>query len=275
VEDVIQQLVRIAQERRYGKYRGLVVSNVDRERRGRVRVKVPSIWGDGIEHWALPCLPFGGKSGQGFFSVPEEGAQVWVEFEGGDTEYPIWTGTFWHRGEQVPEEVQRESGAAPSTRVYKTPKGHKLLFEEKDGEEQVQLAHSSGAQLDIDAEGSVALTDAGGARLHMDADNNELRIEDANGNRLTLTTSGTTVEDPNGNKVEMAASGITVKGAQIVLDGNQVSLGGAGGEPILKGQSFLNLFATHVHTSSPSGSPTSPPIPQGEMSTLSMKVLTG
>jgi len=66
-----------------------------------------------------------------------------------------------------------------------------------------------------------------------------------------------------------------VKGAQIVLDGNQVMLGGAGGEPLIKGQSFLSLFATHVHTSSPSGGPTSPPLPQGEMSTLSMKVLTG
>lgn len=275
MEDVIKQLVRQAQERRYGKYRGVVVDNADSQRRGRVRVQVPSVWGDRISHWALPCLPFGGKAGEGLFSVPEVGAQVWVEFEGGDTEYPIWTGTFWRDADEVPEEVARESGAAPSTRVFRTPKGHRLVFEEQDDAEQVRLEHGGGAHVDMGPEGGLRLTDAGGATVVLDAENNQLRVEDANGNTLVLTATGTTVEDANGNKIEMAPSGVTVKGAQIVLDGNQVMLGGAGGEPLIKGQSFLSLFATHVHTSSPSGGPTSPPLPQGEMSTLSMKVLTG
>ena len=88
---------------------------------------------------------------------------------------------------------------------------------------------------------------------------------------MTLTASGTTVEDSNGNKIEMAGSGITVKGTQIVLEGSQVMLGGAGGEPLIKGQSFLTLFMTHVH---PTGvGPSGPPIPQGELSSLSTKVL--
>jgi len=274
VEDVIKQLARAIRDRHYGKYRGLVTDAADPERRGRVRVKVPAIWGERVAHWALPCMPFGGKEDQGFFSVPESGAQVWVEFEGGDPNYPIWTGTFWHTAEQVPEDVQRESESAPSTRVYKTPKGHKLVLEDKDDEEQVHLEHSSGANLDIDSQGTLALTDAGGATVVLDAENNELRIEDANGNSLLLSSSGTTVEDAAGNKIEMAASGITVKGAKIVLDGSQVMLGGSGGEPIIKGQSFLSLFATHVHTCTAPGSPSSPPIPQGEFSTLSMKVMT-
>jgi len=97
-------------------------------------------------------------------------------------------------------------------------------------------------------------------------------VEEANGNTITLSSSGVAIEDANGNKVEMAASGITVKGQQVVVDGQVVMLAGQGGEPIIKGQSFLTLFATHVHPSAMG--PTGPPIPQGEMSTLSMKVKT-
>jgi len=63
-----------------------------------------------------------------------------------------------------------------------------------------------------------------------------------------------------------------VTGQQIVVKGSQVMLGGQGGEPIIKGTSFLSLFATHMHPSAMG--PTGPPIPQGEMSSLSSKVMT-
>ena len=59
--------------------------------------------------------------------------------------------------------------------------------------------------------------------------------------------------------------------ATITIEGSMVNIGGSGGEPLIKGQSFLSLFATHIHTVAPVvGGPTSPPIPQGEMSTLSV-----
>ena len=44
----------------------------------------------------MPCVPYAG-SGVGFFAVPPVGANVWVEFEGGDPDYPIWSGCFWGR----------------------------------------------------------------------------------------------------------------------------------------------------------------------------------
>jgi len=72
----------------------------------------------------------------------------------------------------------------------------------------------------------------------------------------------------------MAASGITVKGQKIVVEGSQVMLGGQGGEPVIKGQSFLSVFMTHIHPTAAPGAPTAPPIPQGEMSSLSTKVMS-
>jgi hypothetical protein len=143
---------------------------------------------------------------------------------------------------------------------------------DKDGEEKFRLAHPAGTETTVDENGTVIIADPQGNTLTLNADSSEVMLEDANGNTLTMNSGGTTVEDSNGNKIEMAASGITVKGTQVVVEGQQVMLAGSGGEPIIKGQSFLTLFMTHVHPSAMG--PTGPPIPQGEMSSLSMKVMT-
>lgn len=84
----------------FGKYRGKVTNNIDPLQLGRVQVCVPAVLGDGRLSWALPCVPVAGP-GTGFFAVPPVGANVWVEFEGGNTESPIWAGCFWDAG-QVP-----------------------------------------------------------------------------------------------------------------------------------------------------------------------------
>ena len=253
---------------KFGKYRGFVVDNQDPEIRGRVTLQVPALLGDQATDWALPCVPCGGLADQGWFCVPEVGAQVWVEFEGGDLAHPIWSGTFWQARGDPPAEVT----AQPQSHVFKTAGGHYLSLEDSAGAEQVRLEHTGGAALDIDSNGTVALTDQNGAHLTLDAAAGEVVLEDANGNTMTMNSSGVTVQDLSGNQIEMAASGITVKGMKIVVDGQQVLLGGEGGEPVIKGQSFLTLFATHVHTCTAPGSPSSPPIPQGEMSSLSFKV---
>ncbi|MFZ7127171.1 MAG: phage baseplate assembly protein V [Desulfobacterales bacterium] len=271
MEELLLELARQYRNKYFGKYRGFVVDNNDPEQLGRLRLTVPSILGEAQTGWALPCFPFGGLADQGFFTVPEVDAQVWVEFEGGNPNQPIWTGTFWQQSGDPPAE---SALTPPSTRLLKTPSGHTLQFDDEPGAERFRLAHPAGAETTVDENGTVVITDARGSRLTLDADGGEVVLEDVNGNTLTLDSGGTTIEDVNGNRIEMAAGGITVSGNRVVVEGQQVMLAGQGGEPIIKGQSFLTLFATHIHTSTAPGSPTSPPIPQGEMSTLSMKVTT-
>lgn len=96
----------------YGKYRGTVVGNVDPMTRGRVQVSVPAVLGDGRMSWAEPCVPYAGD-GVGLFAVPPVGANVWVEFEGGDPDYPILAGCFWADG-------QAPGDGLASTKVLKT-----------------------------------------------------------------------------------------------------------------------------------------------------------
>lgn len=97
----------------FGKYRGTVTNNIDPKMEGRVQVSVPTVLGKGRLSWAMPNAPYAGD-GVGFFAIPPVGANVWVEFEGGDIDYPIWAGCFWGPGE-VPVK-----GGLPTTKILKT-----------------------------------------------------------------------------------------------------------------------------------------------------------
>ena len=90
-----------APKRFHGKYRGTVLQNTDPEFRGRIVAIVPDVQGLVPLTWAMPCVPMAGKL-QGTFMVPQVGSGVWIEFEQGDPDYPIWVGCFWGSALEVP-----------------------------------------------------------------------------------------------------------------------------------------------------------------------------
>jgi hypothetical protein len=108
----------------FGKYRGQVKNNIDPLQMGRIQVSVPAVLGEGQLSWAMPCVPYAGSQ-VGFYAVPPIDANVWVEFEGGDTDYPIWAGCFWGAGElPMP--------ALPQIKFLKTD-GVKLTYSDVPG----------------------------------------------------------------------------------------------------------------------------------------------
>jgi uncharacterized protein involved in type VI secretion and phage assembly len=82
----------------FGKFRGTVVQNIDPEQRGRIQAMVPDVAGYTPTTWALPCVPVAGRQ-SGTWFLPQIGANVWIEFEQGDSDHPIWSGCFWGVGE--------------------------------------------------------------------------------------------------------------------------------------------------------------------------------
>ena len=86
----------------YGKYRGTVVNAIDPMLQGRVRVEVPGVLGDAGSNWAMPCVPMAAMA-QGMLAIPPVGAHVWVEFERGNADFPIWTGGFWANAAEMPD----------------------------------------------------------------------------------------------------------------------------------------------------------------------------
>jgi uncharacterized protein involved in type VI secretion and phage assembly len=85
----------------YGKYRGMVLNNIDPMQLGRLQVQVPDVTGLVPASWAMPCVPLAGIQ-NGLFVVPIIGSGVWVEFEHGDIDYPVWVGCFWGSAAEVP-----------------------------------------------------------------------------------------------------------------------------------------------------------------------------
>jgi hypothetical protein len=101
----------MSRNRYYGKYRGKVLENIDPLVLGRIIAEVAAVPG-ALTNWAMPCTPYAGFQ-VGFYTIPPIGANVWIEFEGGDPNFPIWSGCFWAEGE-VPLE------SPPTSKVFKT-----------------------------------------------------------------------------------------------------------------------------------------------------------
>ena len=84
-----------------GKFRAVVTVHVDPMQMGRIQVQVPDASVIPRLTWAMPCVPIAGVQ-SGVFVVPSIGSGVWVEFEEGDPDRPIWTGGFWGSAADVP-----------------------------------------------------------------------------------------------------------------------------------------------------------------------------
>ena len=253
LEKVVANLVQKMERRFYGKYRGFVVYNADPEQLGRLKVKIPSVLGDEVvTGWAMPCVPYGGDADQGFLFIPEVDAGVWVEFEEGDLEFPIWVGTFWSKpgGESElpkpndPDGSEQGSVQDPPTRkIIKTKKGHTIQLEDADGEEMVTILEATNGQV-----------------ITMNQDGIQI-VDGANGNTILLDSNGIKAEDKNGNVITMDSSSVTINGSSI-------KIGDSATEPLVLGNqlkmaldNWINMtFASHMHTGN-LGAPTTPPVP--------------
>ena len=154
-------------ERYYGKFRGTVVNCVDPENIGRIQALVPGVPGLAIAPttWALPAMPFAGKT-RGVFVVPEPGAAVWIEFEQGDPRQPIWTGGFWGSSGEVPSDAMQGVPLVPSI-VLQTSPLNTLLISEVPGPTGGIVLRSGTASITVNATGITIQTGPAGASIKL------------------------------------------------------------------------------------------------------------
>ena len=243
LERALADLTEVVRHRHYGKYRGTVVDNNDPKRMARLRLRVPNALGpDVVTGWAAACIPYGGADQQGCLFIPPIGAGVWVEFEGGDREFPIWSGAYVSLPggsseapkPNKPDGSTAEIGADPASRkTIKTAVGHTLQFEDAAGEEAVHVQDGKhGHRVTLDKNG-VSVTDG------------------EHGHRITLDSDGITVEYQGGDTLTIDASGIHLGGAsQHLVHGDALKLN------VTK---FIAALMTHTHVGN-LGAPTSPPV---------------
>ena len=260
----------------YGKYRGVVVDNKDPEQLGRVRLMVPSVFGGVTDRdpttddpfvtdWAWPCVPCGGKANQGFFFIPDALAKVWVEFEEGNLDCPLWVGTFWAKPSdtEIPSEAQDMQSNEPARRVLKTSSGHVIEFCDVDGDETITIKHKDNALIHFDAQGSITISNKSGTLIYMNAEDKELAIADENGNNIRLGDSNVTLTNADGSMVDIAGSAVQVVAKNVMLRSETVALGEGAMEPAILGRTFAAIYDTHTHMTAlgPSGPPLPIPMP--------------
>lgn len=146
----------------YGKYRGVVANNLDPLMIGRVQATVPDVLGEQVSGWAMPCAPFGG-SAVGFFAVPAVGAGVWIEFEHGDPDYPIWSGCWWGSAAEMPPKLLAPPPPSKKVMII-TEGGHSLLFDDTPGLGGITLETSDGAKIVMNALG-IEINDGKGGSI--------------------------------------------------------------------------------------------------------------
>jgi uncharacterized protein involved in type VI secretion and phage assembly len=127
----------------YGKYRGRVTDIKDPLSIGRIRAKVPDVMGDQDSGWAMPSMPSGG-SGMGLFALPSVGAGVWIEFEQGDPDDPIWSGCFFGSPAEVPPVLLPP---LYNKVLLKTKGGNSIVLDDTPGTGGITLETSSGQKI--------------------------------------------------------------------------------------------------------------------------------
>ena len=140
-DTIMQEILERVRNRFYGKYRG-TVTEVDASTM-RIKAKVLSILGPQPTGWCTACVPYAGNK-VGIAFLPEIGSGVWIEFEGGDVSYPIWSGFYWHN-DKYPED------ATDKVKVIITPSGHKILLD--DNASTVTITDSSENKVTLESSG--------------------------------------------------------------------------------------------------------------------------
>jgi uncharacterized protein involved in type VI secretion and phage assembly len=149
----------------FGKYRGMVMNNIDPMQMGRIMVQVPDVSNVLPSTWAMPCVPFAGIQ-NGFFVVPAIGSGVWIEFEQGDPDYPIWTGGFWGSASEVPALALAGTPGLQSV-VIQTMTQNTLMISDMPGPTGgILLKSSTGAMIAINETG-ITISNGQGATILM------------------------------------------------------------------------------------------------------------
>jgi uncharacterized protein involved in type VI secretion and phage assembly len=116
----------------YGKYRGMVLNNVDPLQMGRLQVQVPDV---------------------GMFAMPSINSGVWVEFEHGDIDYPIWVGCFWGSASEIPALARLTPPVTPAI-TLQTPLQNGITISDLPGPSGgIMIKSATGAALIVNDTG--------------------------------------------------------------------------------------------------------------------------
>ncbi|WP_143531861.1 phage baseplate assembly protein V [Saccharothrix sp. ALI-22-I] len=213
--------------RYYGKFHATVVDNTDDDHRGLLRVEVPDVFGAGVVVTAEACLPYG------HYFVPPKDTVVWVEFEAGDPERPLWTGV----------------ALTEATRTKVPP-------------DSILIHHTGDAMISIDEQGGLLLSSPSGSYVHLDAEHAAATLAEGHGNFLSMGADGVSLVNNAGTVINITKDTVHIRAAKVVVEATTVALGAGAADTAVLGsgmEALWTLLATHVHPTAGVGPPSPSP----------------
>jgi hypothetical protein len=280
--DMIKELGLEHFGRYYGTYRARVTDNKDTESRGRILVACPQITGhdNPIPNWVYPIFKYSGPT-HGEFFVPEIDDNVFIRFEAGHFDAPLYEGGFYttelsggiqdvHSQDELGDNTTTKGGTA--TYTYPDARGTIDSFGNK-------IVHRS--NVEGEANPGIRVQTGGGSYIEIGEEKGAevFEIKQSIGHVLTMNQDEIHLYTAEGNEIKFDRDGnifITVSdthkvsaGSFIHLDCGDIHLG-AGTEPIILGNTHMAAYNGHTHPTAmgPSGPPL-PPMAPTELSTVS------
>jgi phage baseplate assembly protein V len=139
---------------------GLVKSVEDPAGQGRVQLTFPTMGGV-TSAWAPVASELAGND-RGAWFMPELNDEVLVAFDHGEFDHPYVVGFLWNGNDKPPDTEVKN-------RIIKTPGGHQLRFEDKDGAKKVILKTDGGLAITMDDTQQSIEIKGGGRTLLMKA----------------------------------------------------------------------------------------------------------
>jgi uncharacterized protein involved in type VI secretion and phage assembly len=184
--------------RLFGVILGEVINNLDKQNKGRVQVRLNGL--PGIEPWAQVATLATGAN-QGVYFMPQVGDVVLVVFHHGDLSEPFVIGSLWTGARQSPAEAASD---AVNKRIIRTPKGHKLVFD--DAAQSITITGAAKGQISI-TQDAIELS-IGKASLKLEKSGN-----------VSIKTSGTITLEAQTINI-LAKNDVAISGQQAVrVDG--------------------------------------------------------
>jgi phage baseplate assembly protein V len=198
-------------DRFYGVVVGIVTNNQDPENMHRVKVRFPWLSNDVESNWARVAAPMTGKD-RGAYFLPEVDDEVLVAFEHGQVDHPFVVGCLWNGKDDAPES---NADGENNHRTIKSRSGHVLRFNDKSGNETIEIIDKSGK--------NKIIIDTANNSITIEAQS-DITIKSATG-KLTMQANGIEMKSQMGVSVEAAQNMdlkanamVTVKGAMIRLN---------------------------------------------------------
>jgi uncharacterized protein involved in type VI secretion and phage assembly len=152
-------------EKYFGKYRAMVLNNIDPMQINRLLVQVPDVGGLFPSSWAMPCVPLAGIQ-SGMVALPAINSGVWIEFEQGNPDYPVWVGCFWGSAAEVPLLARATPPGVPAI-TFQTPLQNGITISDLPGPTGgIMIKSATGATLIVNDLG-ITIQNGKGAAIVM------------------------------------------------------------------------------------------------------------